>query len=96
MRTHANQPMGSVAPGRQSLPKTESKLQFQFEVKGGANGSANKVVLVESASRIHLPTKAASGINLPTMSQVRSVPDLKTGTHDSSMYASMFEPLNNY
>ena len=31
---------------------------------------------------------------LPTVPQVRSVPDLTTVSQDTTMYASMFEPLN--
>ena len=31
---------------------------------------------------------------LPTVPQVSSVPDLTTVSHDTTMYASMFEPLN--
>ena len=37
---------------------------------------------------------ATSGARLPTGSQVRSVPDLTTVSHDTTMYPSMFEPLN--
>ena len=33
---------------------------------------------------------------LPTVPQVRSVPDLTTVSHDTTMYASMFEPLNRF
>ena len=35
-----------------------------------------------------------SGARLPTVPQVRSVPDLTTVSHDITMYASMFKPLN--
>ena len=37
---------------------------------------------------------ATSGSRLPTMLQVRSVPNLTTVSQDTTMYASMFEPLN--
>ena len=39
-------------------------------------------------------TDAPPGARLPTMPQVRSVPDLTTVSLDPTMYASMFEPLN--
>ena len=38
--------------------------------------------------------EATSGAPLPTVSPVRSVPDLTTISHYTSMYASMFEPMN--
>ena len=38
--------------------------------------------------------EATSGAQSPTMPQVRSVPDLTTVSQDTTMYASMFEPLN--
>ena len=34
------------------------------------------------------------GARLPIVQQVRSVPDLTTASHDTTMYNSMFEPLN--
>ena len=37
---------------------------------------------------------ATSGTRLPTMPQVRSVPDLTTVSQNTTMYASMFEALN--
>ena len=37
---------------------------------------------------------ATSGARLPTGPQFRSVPDLTTVSHDTTMCASMFEPLN--
>ena len=37
---------------------------------------------------------ATSDTRLPTVPQVRSVPDLTTISQDTTMYASMFEPLN--
>ena len=37
---------------------------------------------------------ATSGARLPTGPHVRSVPDLITVSHNTTMYASMFEPLN--
>ena len=37
---------------------------------------------------------ATSGAHLSTRPQVRSVPDLTTVSQDTTMYASMFEPLN--
>ena len=37
---------------------------------------------------------ATPGARLPTKPQVRSVPDLSTVLQDTTMYASMFEPMN--
>ena len=37
---------------------------------------------------------ATSGTRFPIMPQVRSVPDLTTVSQDTTMYDSMFEPLN--
>ena len=37
---------------------------------------------------------ATSWIRFPTVRQVRSVPDLTTVSQDTTIYASMFEPLN--
>ena len=39
-------------------------------------------------------TDATPEKRLPTVPQVRSVPDLTTVSQDTTMYASMFEPLN--
>ena len=39
-------------------------------------------------------TDATPETRLPTVPQVRSVPDLTTVSQDTTMYASMFEPLN--
>ena len=39
-------------------------------------------------------TDATPETRLPTVPQVRSVPDLTTVSKDTTMYASMFEPLN--
>ena len=39
-------------------------------------------------------TDATQETRLPTVAQVRSVPDLTTVSQDTTMYASMFEPLN--
>ena len=39
-------------------------------------------------------TDATPERGLPTVPQVRSVPDLNTISEDTTMYASMFEPLN--
>ena len=39
-------------------------------------------------------TDAAPETRLPTVPQVRSVPDLTTVSQDTTMYASMFESLN--
>ena len=42
-----------------------------------------------------MPGADATSVARLTMGpQVRSVPDLTTVSHDSTMYASMFEPLN--
>ena len=49
-------------------------------------------------ARLDKPGPAGSGYTpetqLPTVPQVRSVPDLNTVSQDATIYASMFEPLN--
>ena len=50
----------------------------------------------KSSWRIPAPPEADATpeTRLPTVPQVRSVPDLTTVSQDTTMYASMFEPLN--
>ena len=43
---------------------------------------------------VPLEADAISGTRLPTMPQVRSKPGLTTALQDTTMYASIFEPLN--
>ena len=79
--------------GDRSYAGAQSRSRTSFE----SNHMERPRAAPSRAGRTNpVPSKAqaTSAAQLPTMPQVRSVPDLTTIWQDTTMYASMFELLN--
>ena len=79
--------------GTGSYARAQQSSRTNYEPR---NGERPRAAPSKSSWTNQAPPEADATpeTRLPTVPQVRSVPDLTTVSHDTTMYASMFEPLN--